>query len=350
MKFIQLLFIFTISICWTSCSKTLDISDPELIVNAEKVTITEGEPVIFNFGTGSNADIVNFYSGEINSDYNYSYGISQGRYMFNNSGYTFSFGSRFDNNNPDPNFDSIYGNQKNQLAIFASTDFNGKLDATSITAANWVDVTSKFKLPTAAHASTFTASGTTELADLLTKGKPLYIAYKLTTLKQAVNGYTQFWNINNFVVRSKDSLGNNTVVLYNQNMLEFNFVDITADTRASRASSSSGLLRMGGPEAYLRHPSDDTPADSIAPGVKVLDPDKSEVWAISKPVNADSVFLGYDKPYAVVQYSTVEFPRTYGYLYKQPGTYEAVFVGTNTTKDETKNIVKKLIITVKPKE
>ena len=202
-------------------------------------------------------------------------------------------------------------------------------------------------MPTTQHASTFTNSGVNTLQDVIIKGKKLYIAYKLTTRKQRSFGYSQFWNVQSFTVRAKDSLAGQLPVLYNMGKMEFNFVDITKAVRTSVLSRTAAVVRMGGPNPYItRSEADDSTilADNI-----VVDPDLSESWAISAGINVDSVFVGYDSPVTVATYTNVKFPTEYNYVYNTPGTYKAVFVGVNRSKDETRQVIKEFMITVLPK-
>lgn len=348
----------TFAIVFFSCNKKLEVRDARFDVVPNKTTLKVGEPIIFSFDASTGTDILNFYSGETNNEYEYSYGVGPGRYSINKSGYNFSFQSRFDYNNPLAANIALFGLQKDQLTVLASKDFDGQLLNIFKPGSNWVNITNKFTLPAAMHASTFTNSGNSDLADIYEKGKPLYIAFKLATKKQEKNGFTQFWNVQNFAVTAKDAIGAAFPKVYDQNKLEFTFVHVVEDTsksRISRATSASNLLRMGGPEAYLRAGMDTVGIDSltktrIVANPNYRDPDYLEVWAVSRPIRTDSVFLGYDKPTAnnIVEFKSVQFSQSFGYIYKTPGTYKAVFAGINSSKDETKTITKEFTITVTP--
>lgn len=343
----SIIIFFVSCLLFFSCTKKLEVADPVLEVTPVATTVTIGTPVIFNFNTAESPDVLFFYSGEPFSEYAYSYDLGKGRKLINTMGYELSFQSRFDINSPVPDSSAKYGRQANQLSLWASTDFNGKLDTTSIKSAAWTNITSKFTLPTALNTSTFTNSGTVALTDVAVQKKPLYLGFKLVTLKQRTNGYSQFWNVQNFNIVSKDTVGSSKVTLYNIGNLEFNIVDFTSPIRPAITSRTSALVRMGGPNPYIGQPQNIL--DSLSNIGVVLDPDRSEVWAISRPVNVDTVFLGYDKPAATIaNYTDVQFKPQFGYVYTKPGTYKAVFVGINRSKDETKQILKEFTITVNP--
>lgn len=339
-----------------SCNKELRVRDAELDITPDKTTVKAGDPIIFQFGGITGTDILNFFSGEVYNQYEYSYGVGEGRYSINNSGIDFSFQSLFNYNNPSAADVALFGLQKNQLTVWGSKDYDGQLVNVLNPASNWVNITNKFTLPTAVSAS-YTNSKGVDLSDVYQKGKPFYIAFKVVTKKQETNGFTQIWNITNFAVNSKDSIGGQAVKLYDQNKLEFVFVHLLRDAtgRASRAVRASNLLTMGGPDAYLRPGMDTIGLDSLT-RVNIernpdwRDPAHSEVWAVSRAIRTDSVFLGYDKPTAnnIVEFKSVQFPKSFGFVYKNPGTYKAVFVGTNSSKDETKTAVREFTITVTP--
>lgn len=347
MKKLKYLIYAMIFLCVVSCNKELEVEDPQLDITLSTAIVKAGEAVIFTIGNENPPDNLVFFSGEPNKEYAYSYGVGPGRLALNQSGYDFSFQSRFDYNSPSADSATKYGLQTGQLSIWASTDFNGSLDSVSVKKATWMDITSKFTLPTAQHASTFTNSGVNTLRDVMVKGKPLYIAYKLITKKQRDFGYSQFWNIQNFTIKGIDSVVGQLPSLYNMGKMEFNFVDITRAVRTSTLSRTAALLRMGGPNPYITRTEQQ---DSIINALGlVVDPELSEAWVISANISTDSVFLGYDAPVTVAGYTDIRFPTQYIYVYNAPGTYKAVFVGENRTADQTKQVVREFIITVLPK-
>lgn len=252
MKRSKYIFYTFIALVVASCSKKLEVAIPELSVTPVSTTVKAGETVVFTLGNEKSPDNLFFFSGEPLQQYSNSYGVGKGRLALNSSGYSFSFQSRFDYNGPPTDSVAKYGLQTGQLSMWASTDFNGKLDSASVKSATWTDITDKFTLPTAQHASSFTNSGVNNLTDVLVKGKPLYLAYKLTTKRQRDNGYSQYWNVQNFVIQAKDSVSGQLPILYNMGKMEFNFVDMKWGGRSSILSRTATVVRVGGPIPILQ--------------------------------------------------------------------------------------------------
>lgn len=347
MKFFKYLISASVVLLLVSCSKKLEVESPTLEVITASTTIEAGSAIKFNIGDVNPPDNLYFYSGEATREYGNSYGVGAGRIAINKSGYEFSFQSRFDYNSPPADSATKYGLQTGQFSILASTDYSGTLDSASVKKATWTDITSRFTLPTVQHATTFTNSGVNSLDDIVVKGKRLYFALKVLTQRQRDFGYSRYWNIQNFSIKAKDSISGQLPVLYNTGKMEFNFVDISKAVRPSTVSRTATIVRMGGPNPYITRTEIE---DSIinATGL-VVDPALSEVWAVSAGVNVDTVFLGYDTPVTVASYTNVKFPTEYSHVYSKPGTYKAVFVGENRTKDETKRVLKEFTIIVNPK-
>lgn len=348
MKYSNFLIFTSIVLLVIGCNKKLEVETPDLQVTSGSTTIQAGEAITFTIGDENPPDNLFFYSGEPTKEYANSYGIGPGRLALNRSGYDFSFQSRFDYNSPPADSATKYGLQTGQLSMWASTDFSGTLDSASVKRATWTDITSKFTLPTTQHATSFTNSGVNTLQDVVVKGKRLYLAYKLLTRKQRDNGYSQFWNIQNFSITAKDSVAGQLPVLYNMGKIEFNFVDMKMGGWASSLSRTAAIVRMGGPDPYISRTEQQ---DSLiqAMGIQV-DPPLTEAWAISAGINVDTVFLGYDTPVTVASYTNVRFPTEFTYIYSTPGTYKAVFVGENRTKDETKTVLREFTVIVLPKQ
>ena len=62
----------------------------------------------------------------------------------------------------------------------------------------------------------------------------------------------------------------------------------------------------------------------------------------------DKVNLGADRAVAVTSGIYLTQPDVFNYTYKNPGTYKAVFVASNNTIDESKQVVKEITITITP--
>src|SRR5882757_8152495 len=142
MKF-KLYTLLLVPVALASCHKEVKVAlkegTPSFDVSlAASNTYKVGTDVVFNFS--GKADVISFFSGELYHDY------------------AFKDGRTIDVTNPTMTFTSAVtgGTQTNQLAILASTDFNGvyndtlKPPLTNIHAATWTDITSRFALGTTA--------------------------------------------------------------------------------------------------------------------------------------------------------------------------------------------------------
>jgi len=67
---LKYLILALITLVIGACKKELDVKVPDFEVSASTVTVTAGQPVIFNFQ--GNANNIAFYSGENLKDYTFS--------------------------------------------------------------------------------------------------------------------------------------------------------------------------------------------------------------------------------------------------------------------------------------
>jgi hypothetical protein len=74
----------------------------------------------------------------------------------------------------------------------------------------------------------------------------------------------------------------------------------------------------------------------------------SEHWAVSKPINSDNVDLGLDKSTAIKVSITSPNLKEFRYTYAKAGTYNAVFVASNNSVDDVKQVVKTIALTITP--
>ncbi len=330
MKAINFFFVIIIFFtCCISCEKELDVPIPKLDVSLDKAEIKVGESVIFDVN-GYEASQILFYSGEELSEFQYS---NVKRYMVD-PGMKISFSSR-----------KQFGQQQKQLSILLSTEFVGEYDSAAITNSynqnQWIDISDKMGIPII-NSEFFIPSRLVDISDYMTFGKPFYIAFRYTQKPQETNLLTNLWSIQNFNCYSVDSIGGNSLNLFNQSNMAFSMIDITKNIRPSRSNVTPALNYLYGPERYVEDNSNFNP-DNLA----YNDP-YSEVWAISKNLNTDSIEIGYDKPETVVKITDVTFIKQYAYQYNKPGVYKAVFVAVNSSIDVKKEITKEFLITVRP--
>lgn len=340
-----------------SCSKEIDVDSPDFDVTTTASSYTAGQPVSFKV-TG-NAQVISFYSGETLKDYAFKDGRSVN---VANGGLTMQFSSSLQ-----------VGTQTNQLSILASSDFNGDYSTvTSVKAATWTDITNRFTLGTTA---TFVSSGAppTDLSDLLVAGKPLYIAFRYITKPQATDGLARQYFIQSFFLRSKkDSFNATPVVIADQNAIGFRIVDENKAKAPARSSVSPTRLTLYGNEyLYAGLPRYDPANPLLDPNNPIFDPNSpfynplavvqppfdpnspyndplSENWAVSKAITLNAVNLGPDWSTAIKAGIAAAPITQYTYTYSKPGTYKAVFVGSNNSIDKGEEIVKSIQLTINP--
>jgi hypothetical protein len=327
-----------------SCEKGLPVRNtPSFDVSTAASTFKVGQEVLFKI-TGE-ADVISFYSGQVYNDYNFR----DGRVMqFNPQGANLSFTSSVQG-----------GTQTNQLAVLASTNFDGNYSSlASVKAATWTDITSRFTLGTSV---TFLASTSKSITDLIVPGKPIYIAFKYVTKPQAVNGLARTWMIQGFNVTSSTLVNNVGPILLDQPYAAFRIVQEDSVNTPARSSLTSTRVTLLG--NVYKDPKDPifNPANPIYdplnpiydptsplydrtavrptyvpydPASQYNDPAR-EVWAVSQPAYTDKVNLGPDWSIPVRGIRNAQ-ALEYRYTYTTAGTYKVYFVASNNTKDEKK--------------
>lgn len=340
-----------------SCNDKLEIEAPDFDVTTASTTYKAGEPIKFNI-TGGDSHMIYFYPGETLNDYD----SKEGRVVdVSGEGATMQFSSSVQ-----------LGSQANQLSLLYSTNFNGDYSSlASVKAATWTDITSRFALGTNA---TFKATGAKDISDLLIPGQPIYFAFKYITKPQATNGLARQWFIQTLAITSKAKLdGTIGLTIADQATAGFRIVDENAENAPARSTITSTRLTMYGNE-YLHaglpkfdpnnpiydplNPQFDRESPLFNPLLKLetfvpFDPTSpyndplSEHWAISKPITIDNVNLGPDRSIVLKGIRNPNLDE-YRYTYSKPGTYKAVFVASNNSIDETKQVIKEITFTITP--
>src|SRR5690606_24333171 len=201
-----------------------------------------------------------------------------------------------------------FGTQANQLALLATTGFNGNyvFDG-GIDAANWTDITSRFVL---SANTTYLSSGTVDVSDLVEEGQPLYFAFRYITKNQATSGVGRTWRIQNFLLTSQTSIG--LITLGDIQTTGFRLVDRKPEIAPMRSTLSATTLSMV--------------AHAVADSNRTVE---TENWAISKAFYGGTQDLGPDRPVAIKGVTDAEL-ESYTYVYNQPGTYKVYFIAKNT--------------------
>lgn len=340
-----------------SCNKELEVTEtPAFNVTTDATTFGVGQSIKFNF-TGGNAQIISFYSGEIQKDYN----MKDGRVVdVTGAGATLAFQTSVQ-----------IGTQANQLSVMASSNFNGDYSSlASVKAATWTDITSRFLLGTTAA---FALSGTKDVSDLIVAGKPLYIAFKYVTKPQATNGLARSWYIQSVVLASNAKLDNTIALnlatsenagfrIVDENLVNAPALSLITSTRISLVGNKYKVATdsVFNPAYSLYNPlnpiynplSPFYVATAKIPVFVAFDPASpyndplSEHWAVSKAIKTESVDLGPDWSIPLRGITTSSELTEYRYTYTKAGTYTAVFVASNNTIDGVKKVVKEITLTI----
>ncbi len=300
-------WLYVVVFCFLfSCKKEVERPVPEFEVTTASTSYAVGEEVVFNFS--GDADLISFYSGEIMRDYAFRDGrvVEPGVLKL-------SFFSNVQ-----------FGTQANQLALMASTGFNGNYSFDGgIDAASWTDITSRFVLSTN---TTYTSSGAVDVSDLVEDGKPLYLAFRYTTKNQATEGVGRTWRVQNFLLTSQTSIG--LITLGDLQTSGFQLVDRKPDIAPMRSTLSATTLSM---VAHARTPDNETV--------------ESENWAISKAFYGGTQDLGPDRPVAIKGITDAEL-KNYTHVYNQPGTYSVYFIAKNTNIYNSHEVIKSIEIEI----
>lgn len=358
-----------------SCSKELAVTDaPDFDVTTETTTYKAGQTVTFKIKDGG-VNNLSFYSGQTLRDY----AFKDGRLLdVKADGATLEFSSSVQQ-----------GVQANQLTVLLSTDFNGDYSSLAkVKSATWTDISSRFLLGTT---TAFRASGVVSIADLIVAGKPFYISFKYLTKPQATNGLARQWFIQSFAIKSTAILENTAstavipLILADQLAAGFRIIDENAasvvgpnfipyDKAPAQASVTATRVTLFG-NRYLtanlpifdssnsiydpKNPIYDRLSQAyvptaVRPTFIPFDPaspfndPQSEHWAVSRPFTISTVDFGPDRPIPIKGDITSSSLTEYKFTYAIPGTFKAVFVASNSTVDNVKQVVKEINLTITP--
>jgi len=340
-----------------ACSKEIKVGDtPDFNVITESTTYKAGQEIRFVF-TGENVHNISFYSGETLKNHDYR----NGRVVFvGNEGAIMSFQTSVQS-----------GTQADQVSVLSSNDFDGDYSSlASVRAATWTDITSTVTLGTS---SAFKASGDLDITNLMIPGKPIYFAFKYLTKPQETNGLVRTWYIQVFTINSKAKLdGTINLPLTDQAGAGFRIVDENpVNAPALSTITTTRVTLIGNRYKYAADPLFDPDNPIYDPLNPIYDPKspqyqptavrptfvpfdpaspwndpQSEHWAVSRAIRTDSVNLGPDWSTAIKGATTTSIVSEYRYKYSKPGTYKAVFIGSNNSIDQVKKVTRELSITI----
>lgn len=297
----------------TACKK-MQVDAPDLEITPVSTSLKAGDTATFNFS--GYADYITFYSGEPGRNYDK-------KDSFNKAG-----------GNPEFQFSSAVSapgtgiTTGNHLSVLVSTDFNGIYDAANVGKATWTEITNRVTLATT---TTTVNSPVVNLNSYKVDGKPMYIAYKYVSSNPTLR--QRQWTISNFAFRTKFPDGSQYNHASSNADAVFTPVNVAGDSANWVAGTT--LVHAGLNANY--------PVD--------------EDWAISKafdlsratsldPTRGSSDALGVVTVKNLALTGTV--PPNFRWRYTTAGTYDAVFVVRNATVEDTKEVVKRFTITVRP--
>lgn len=311
MKRIFLLFAIIISI--VSCTKTSIDAPTDFTVSVSKTTFSVDDTVTFNI-TGS-PDIITFYSGLPNSNYQYAFDTSK---QADSSVLSFSTLGTAGSSSTQPW-------SANNISLFYSTNFSGIMDSSNIRNANWIDISAKANL---SNGAATVPSGSIRLDSLVSGNTPIYLAFRYVSDTATSTYKSRKWAISAF---NLNSYFPDTVYCHANNFTAGGFY-----TRSLGNPYNSWVY--GNVLSITQTLTFNAPAVGSLP---------DEDWAISRGFNLSQYpsNLGIViKYYGQSHFSTYTMTQPY----KTPGTYIATFVARNQYADSFKTVVRQVSLTITP--
>ena len=317
MKTYKIISLAFLSLAFVACENT-DVQLPSMSYVANKAIVADtlkcskGDTITFT--PVGNADYVSFWSGEALANY---YGLKET--TVTNAKINFVSGLYKD---------AAATSTKYEYKVYLSTDYtaNHQLTGTaiiSIKAATWKDITTLFADNTTSSATAGVASGDLDVTDYAKK--PFYIAfkYKNDTIAKGPTLYVKSFTVND----STKELGliPNFISPVTQlvtgvgNTSWFSCL-VSGSTTANKWVVTNSMVQVGGRAN-----------------------DMNETWLVSPIINLSKGTA--DKGVAIKDINGL--PRPYQYVYKNAGTYTAVFVYTNSYLGISKQIKQEFKILVK---
>lgn len=290
-----------------SCSKEIKTGAPMLEVAVEKNVIRVGDTA--RFSIHSNANVLSFYSGEVLNDY----AFNKGRKVPLDS-VMLSFSTSLN-----------YGSQKDQFAVFVSSDFNGQYTVEGVKAATWQNITSLFKLAPG-NSNTAIAAGVKKVSQLAVAGKPLYIGCRFIVKPQTANGGSKLWTFSAFNLSGYSKLGVQTLADHKSAGWRI-VTQGQHDPGRGAVIQAAQLAFYGNNKDFMEEYMED--------------------WVITKPVGMEETEIGPDWGTGI---KTVADPplKEYAYRFTAPGDYTVTFVGVNVNSDNESRTIRQVSVKVTP--
>jgi hypothetical protein len=283
--------ISTLLVVLSGCAKD-KVEKPEFEVKTAALTYKVGEEIKFNFS--GNPDNITFFSGEDGKKYEFRNRTSlPGKLQV-------QFTSLVDR-----------GLRQN-LSLLVTSDITGAINATTVSAAKWTDVSSRAVFSTGADN---TPSGAIDLSDFSDLGKPISVAFKYTDVKTTAQ--QNRWVIRTFNANSvRGTSVTPLAVMADAGWVGINYKNLAAVWTITSAQ----LLMYGG----------------------AVGSDDNEDWVVSKQL--DPNFIKSDVGFVVKNISTQTSDFTY--KYDKAGVYKVSFLVSNRLGTFAKETVKELTLNI----
>ena len=286
----------------------LVVPDPFEVTQTE-FTVAVGQPVTFEFE--GLADHIDFFSGEVGHDYQYSLKnrLTRAEAM------KLSFSTQ---SNPSGNLNAF---NPQYASISYSLDFNGTYDEENMEKATWTDISDNFTFPT--EIKTATPSGEYDMVSLYPEDQDeLYLRFSYAFTKGTNEIGRSIIIIKDFMIMA-ELTGQSPFQAYGQD----------ADWQAILPVSNSGgaQVQIGTDDVRFTASSWKPSADGKA-------------WLIVK-IAVSEFDMGRDQSF-LIKNDTDPQPASYTHTYSKPGVYSAVFVVKTNTLMGEKNEIKEVTVTV----
>jgi hypothetical protein len=275
------------------------VFSPAFAVKADKDSYSAGDSTIFSF-TGNPYNL-SFYSGEPGHEYRFrnrtsAPGVSQLQFQSYRQNY----------------------NVGDTLQLLASVNFSARYDSTNIYNATWTDLTSR---PVLSTGTNNTPSGIVDLTDLIKDSQYVYLAFRYVGGKHT--GAQTTWTIASMGLNYVLQDGTNTFQI--DTITNASWTVVNMKNTAIKWVVSTSSLKVTGSSAANAAP--------------------VETWVISKWLILNRVIPDVG---VSLKNITNNHPTSYLYVYNNPGTYTATFVGASTTVYDSQTDVKAVQVQVNP--
>lgn len=294
----------------SSCRKDYNLVEPSFEVTANKTEVAVNEPVVFSFS--GVPDNISFYSGEPGKEY-----ANAGRVTAPNARNVMYFTTQL------TALPSGIGGQTDNLRVFVSNDFSGRVDSADIRNATWNDVTSRVKLP-AANVTAATVSDSVNVADFRNERDTLFIAFRYKSTNNTATVRSRKWTMSKFTFENKFPNG-------------INYTHGTVNTDNKLAGFNSFSFKGTSVKDSLKWAF--STSASFEAGIDGL---SDEDWLITRGFQSSAV--SSDKAVGVKKFSAVV--DKYTYIFPKRGTYTATFIANNAAKVGVKEVVRQIVIKV----